>query len=148
MRASADQPAVREGLRRALAQAQQRLAQFGVAADATLGSIQWDDRNGEHIPIPGGDGPSGMWSVISSDLTKNGYSPIIAGNSYVQVIGWNEDGTVDPRGILSYSQSEDPASPHFADLTKLYSAGQWLRLPFYEKDIVADKNLKTLRLRQ
>jgi len=143
-----DQPAVREGLRRALAQAQQRLAQLRIAPDAPLGSIQWDDRIGEHIPIPGRRRPPGLGSVISSELTRNGYSPIIAGNSYIQVVGWNADGTVDPRGILTYSQSEDPASPHFADLTKLYSVGQWLRLPFYEKDIVADKNLKTVRLRQ
>ncbi len=143
-----EQPAVRESLRRALAQAQTRLTQFGIAPDATLGSVQWDDRNGEHIPIPGGDGLTGMWSVISSELTKNGYSPILAGNSYIQVIGWTADGKVDSQGILTYSQSDDPASPHFADLTKVYSAGQWIRLPFYEKDILADKNLKTLRLRE
>jgi acyl-homoserine-lactone acylase len=143
-----EQPAVREGLRRALAQAQQRLSQFGIAADATLGSIQFEDRNGEHIPIPGGDGATGMWSVITTELKKDGYTPIITGNSYIQVIGWNADGTIDARGILTYSQSEDPASPHSADFTKLYSAGQWATLPFYEKDIAADKNLKTLRLRQ
>jgi acyl-homoserine-lactone acylase len=143
-----DQPGVREGLRRSLAQAQQRLAQFGIAPDATLGSIQYENRNGERIPIPGGDGATGMWSVISSELKRDGYSPILAGNSYIQVVGWNADGTVDPRGILTYSQSDDPASPHYADQTRLYSQGQWLRLPFYEKDILADKNLKTLRLTQ
>ncbi len=143
-----EQPGVREGLRRALAQTQQRLAQFGVALDATLGTIQYDVRNGERIPIPGGEGSTGMWSVISSELKKDGYSPILAGNSYIQVVGWNADGTVDPHGILTYSQSDDPASPYFADQTRLYSKGQWLRLPFYEKDIVADKNLKTMRLKQ
>ena len=143
-----DQPGVREGLRRALAQAQQRLAQFNVALDAPLGTVQYETRNSERIPIPGGDGTSGMWSVISSELTRTGYSPILAGNSYIQVIGWNTDGTVDARGMLTYSQSDDPASPHYADLTKLYSAGRWITLPFYEKDIVADTNLKTLRIRE
>ncbi len=143
-----EQPGVREGLRRALAQTQQRLAQFGVALDATLGSIQYENRNGERIAIPGGDGATGMWSVISSELLKDGYSPILAGNSYIQVVGWNADGTVDPRGILTYSQSDNPASPHYADQTRLYSRGQWLHLPFHEKDIVADKNLRTLLLRQ
>ena len=143
-----DQPGVREALRRALAQAQQRLAQFGVAPDATLGSIQFEERNGERIPIPGGDGRTGMWSVISSELKPSAYTPIVAGNSYIQVVGWTNEGRVDPRGILTYSQSEDPASPHFADQTKLYSKGQWLRLPFHEKDILADKNLRTLRLTQ
>ena len=145
---SLEQPGVREGLRRALAQAQQRLAQFNIALDAPLGAVQFENRNGERIPIPGGDGATGMWSVISSELTRTGYSPILAGNSYVQVIGWNADGTVDARGMLTYSQSDDPASPHYADLTRLYSAGQWITLPFYEKDIVADTNLKTLRIRE
>ncbi len=141
-------PAVRDGLRRALAQAQQRLMQANIAPDATLGSIQYEERGGERVPIPGGDGLTGMWSVISSELKPNGYSPIIAGNSYIQVIGWTKDGTVDPRGILTYSQSEDPNAPHGGDLTQLYSKGQMIKLPFAEKDIAADKNLKTLRLRQ
>ena len=143
-----EQPAVREGVRRALAQAQQRLAQANVAIDATLGSVQYEDRNGEHIPIPGGDGLTGMWSVISSELKPNGYTPILAGNSYIQVIGWTKEGRVDPRGILTYSQSDDPASPHYADLTRLYSKGEMVKLPFYEKDIRGDKNLKTLRIRE
>ena len=143
-----EQPGVREGLRRALAQTQQRLAQFGIALDAPLGSIQYETRNGERFPIPGGDGTTGMWSVISSELKQDGYSPVLAGNSYIQVVGWTADGTVDPHGILTYSQSDNPASPYYADQTRLYSQGQWLHLPFYEKDIVADKNLRTLRLKQ
>ena len=143
-----EQPGVREGLRRALAQTQQRLAQLGIALDATLGSIQYDEKNGERIPIPGGEGGTGMWSVITTELKKDGYTPILHGNSYIQVVGWTADGAVDPRGILTYSQSDNPASPYFADQTRLYSKGQWLRLPFYEKDIVADKNLRTLRLKQ
>ena len=89
-----------------------------------------------------------MWSVISSELKPNGYTPILAGNSYIQVIGWTKEGRVDPRGILTYSQSDDPASPHYADLTRLYSKGEMVKLPFYEKDIRGDKNLKTLRIRE
>lgn len=143
-----DQPGVREGVRRALAQAQQRLAQFNIAPDATRGTVQYDIRGGERVPIPGGDGLNGMWSVISSELKPNGYTPIVAGNSYIQVVGWTKDGRVDPRGILTYSQSEDPASPHSGDLTRLYSQGRMIALPFHEKDIVADKNLKTLRIRE
>ncbi len=143
-----DQPGVREGLRRALAQAQQRLAQVNVPLNGTLGSIQYDTRNGERIPIPGGDGFTGMWSVISSELKPNGYTPIVAGNSFIQIVGWTPAGAVEARGMLTYSQSDNPASPHYADLTRVYSQGQFVPLPFYEKDILADKNLKTLRLKQ
>lgn len=143
-----EQPGVREGLRRALALAQQRLAQFNVPLDATLGSIQYETRGADRIPIPGGEGGTGMWSVITTELKPTGYTPIIHGNSYIQVIGWTADGAVDARGILTYSQSDDPASPHSGDLTRQYSRGGLVPLPFHEKDIVADKNLRTLRLKQ
>jgi len=143
-----EQPGVREGLRRALALAQQRLAQFNVPLDAPLGSIQYDMRSGERIPIPGGEGGTGMWSVITTELKPTGYTPIIHGNSYIQVVGWTADGAVEARGILTYSQSDDPASAHSGDLTRQYSKGGLVPLPFYEKDILADKNLRTLRLRQ
>ncbi len=143
-----NEPAVREGIRRALAQAQQRLSQAGVAPDATLGSIQFDLRNGERIPVPGGDGIAGMWSVISTELKPGGYTPILAGNSYIQIVGWKADGTVDPRGILTYSQHEDPNAEHGGDLTRLYAKGEMVKLPFTEKEIAADKQLKVLRVRQ
>jgi acyl-homoserine-lactone acylase len=122
----------------------------GIALDAELGSIQFEPRNDERIPIPGGDGGAGMWSVISSQFQqdKGGYSPITAGNSYIQVIGWDSDGRVDPSAILTYSQSEDPRSPHFADQTRVYSQSQWLSLPFYEEEIAADPNLVTLVLNE
>lgn len=143
-----DNPTVKEGLRRALAQAQQRLAQAGVAPDATLGSVQYEVRKGERVPIPGGAGGTGMWSVITTELKPGGYSPIIHGNSYIQVVGWKADGTVDPRGILTYSQHEDPNTEHGGDLTRLYSKGEMIRLPFSEADIIADKNLRVVRLKQ
>lgn len=143
-----DQPPVREGLRRALATAQRRLEEFKVPLDATLGSIQYDMRGGERVPVPGGDGFTGMWSVITSELKPAGYSPIIHGNSYVQVVGWTAEGEVEARGILTYSQSDNPASPFSGDQTRLYSAGKMIRLPFLEREIVADPNLRTVRLRQ
>jgi len=143
-----DVPAVRDGVRRALAQAQQRLTQAGVAPDATLGSIQYEMRNGERLPVPGGDGFAGMWSVISTELKPGGYTPIIAGNSYIQIVGWTADGTVDPRGILTYSQNEDPNAEHGGDLTKLYAKGEMVKLPFSEKEIAADRQLKVVRVRQ
>ncbi|MDT8429704.1 MAG: penicillin acylase family protein, partial [Pseudomonadales bacterium] len=132
---------VRAALGKALAEAQTALDALGLPLDAPLSEVQYERRNGEHIPIPGGEGWAGMWSVIVTRPGQEGYTPIIHGNSYIQVVGWNEDGTVNPRAVLTYSQSEDPASPHFADLTKLYSAGRMLEMPFYEADIQADPNL-------
>lgn len=138
---------VRSQLLAALGTAQTVLEEAGIALDARLGDIQFAQRNGERIGIPGGDGRVGMWSVISARLTPDvGYSPIRAGNSYLQVISWDEDGNLDPRAILTYSQSPEPDSPHYADMTRLYSEGQWIRLPFSDAEIDADPDLKTLLL--
>tara|TARA_R110002072_G_scaffold301164_3_gene480246 strand:+ start:23958 stop:26282 length:2325 start_codon:yes stop_codon:yes gene_type:complete len=144
------QPDVRTGLLQSLARAQTFFEGNNIALDATLGSVQFEPRNEQQVPIPGGDGGAGMWSVITSQFNPEAgaYTPILHGNSYMQVVSWDSDGRVDARGILSYSQSEDPRSPHFADQTRLYSQSQWLDLPFYEADILADPNLETLVLQE
>jgi acyl-homoserine-lactone acylase len=141
---------VAQALLTALANSQLMFESRGIALDAELGSIQFEARNDERIPIPGGDSGAGMWSVITAQFQQDqgAYSPITHGNSYIQVIGWDADGRVDARAILTYSQSEDPRSAHFADQTRLYSQSQWLRLPFYEEDILADPNLLTLVLNE
>jgi acyl-homoserine-lactone acylase len=141
-----DRPEVREALRAALAGAVARLAAQGVAPDAPLGTIQFEERGGERIPIPGGAGGAGLWSVAAAQLRSGAYTPIRYGTSWIQVVGWNSDGNLDARGLLTYSQSENPASPHSADQTHLYAEGRWIRLPFREEEILADPNLETLRL--
>ncbi len=143
-----EQPGVREAVRRSLARAGQLLRQANVPLDATLGSIQYDMRGSERIPIPGGQGGTGMWSVITTDLTPKGYTPIIHGNSYIQIVGWSAEGAVEARGIVTYSQSDDPDSPHSGDFTRMYSKGQLVRLPFTDAEIAADPVLRTRRLRQ
>ena len=88
-----------------------------------------------------------MFGMIMADLAKDkGYTPIIHGNSFIQVISWDENGRLDPRGMLTYSQSQEPESPHYADLTQLYSDGKWIRFPFSEEEILADPNLVVLEL--
>ncbi|MEO2173210.1 MAG: penicillin acylase family protein [bacterium] len=131
----------------ALVTAQTTLAEANIPLDAPWGEIQFAERHNQRIPIPGGQGWAGMFSMIVADLKKDkGYTPIVHGNSYVQVISWDEDGTLDARGILTYSQSEEPDSPHYSDQTELYSQSQWLKFPFTESEIASDPNLVSLRL--
>jgi acyl-homoserine-lactone acylase len=144
-----DDQRVRSALRTALATAVARLDGFGIPVDAPLGEIQYAQRHDERIAIPGGEGWAGMWSMIVTDPEDgSGYPPIVHGNSYIQVISWDEDGRLDPRAVLTYSQSPEPESPHYADMTRLYSRGEWARLPFSEDEIAADPNLVTLRLQE
>ena len=142
-----DVPEVRAELLNAMARAQVVLEEANIALDARLGEIQFAERNGERIPIPGGEGWAGMWSMIVTGLEPDlGYSPIRHGNSFIQVVSWDQNGVLDPRGILTYSQSQEPESPHYDDLTRLYSDGEWIRFPFSDAEIDADPNLVTLSL--
>ena len=142
-----DDDAVAGAVRVALATAQNTLKAAGIALDARWGDVQYAERHGSRIPIPGGQGWAGMFGMIMANLAKDkGYTPIIHGNSFIQVISWDEDGKLDPRGMLTYSQSQEPESPHYADLTHLYSEGKWIRFPFSEADIQADPGLVVLEL--
>ncbi|HCY05431.1 MAG TPA: penicillin amidase, partial [Gammaproteobacteria bacterium] len=106
-------------------------------------------RNGANIPIPGGEGWAGMFSMIRTNLQPDkGYAGIFHGNSYIQAVGWEPSGAVKAQGMLTYSQSPEPDSPHYQDLTELYAAGQWIDLPFTEEEIERDTQLRTLLLRQ
>lgn len=144
---AADDAEVAGALHKALVEAERVLRDAGIPLDARWGDVQFARRNGSDIPIPGAPGSSGMFSYILSRLSKGeGYTPIITGNSYIQVISWDEAGELQSQGMLTYSQSPEPESPHYADLTELYSLGEWIDFPFTEEEILADPNLKTLRL--
>jgi acyl-homoserine-lactone acylase len=57
-------------------------------------------------------------------------------------VTWGPDGagyTPLADGLLTYSQSTDPASPHFHDFTAEYSAKRWHRFPFRAADVEAQK---------
>jgi acyl-homoserine-lactone acylase len=140
---------VRQAVVGALASAQEKLSASGIGLDARWGDVQFTERNGERIGIPGAVGRHGGFSYIVTDFTEGkGYTPIMHGNSYIQVIGWDEAGELDARGILTYSQSPESDSPHYADQTRLYSRGEWVDFPFTEAEILADPELETLTLRE
>ena len=119
----------------------------GIPLDAPWGQVQFDVRNGERIPIHGGNGVSGVWNAIQpAGFTPGvGNAPIVAGSSYIQAVGFTPSGP-DARAIVTYSVSTDPENPHYADMTKLYSKSGWVKMPFAEGDIRRDPNLKVMNL--
>jgi acyl-homoserine-lactone acylase len=60
-----------------------------------------------------------------------------------------EPGSACPVGstILTYSESSDPTSPHFADQTKLFSHKEFLPDRFCQSQIMSDPNLKVIVVR-
>jgi acyl-homoserine-lactone acylase len=45
--------------------------------------------------------------------------------------------------LLASSESDDPASPHYADGTREYASKHWMRVPFSEEAIAHDPALVT-----
>ena len=131
-----------------LAGAVQRLADAGIPLDRAWGDVQFDTRgDGSIIPIHGGSGGSGVYNAISSGglVDGVGYTPVFAGSSYIQAVSWDYFGP-NVRSIVTYSQSTDPDSPHFSDMTQLFSEEGWVELPYRIWEILMDPELETLRL--
>lgn len=140
-------PAVVEAVRAELGDTVNELVgQRGLPMDRAWGDVQYRVDGSDRIPIHGGSGAS-MFSVISSRYVDDqGLGEIRAGNSYIQTVTW--DGSTCPHAyaVLTYSQSTNPASPHFADMTRVYSAEQWVDLPYCSDDVAADTVSQTTLL--
>ena len=134
-------------VKQALVDAVDRLQTLNLPLDAPLGSVQYVVRNGQHIPIHGGPGGIGVFNAINNSLSGTpgrGYD-VPHGSSYIQTVTWDANG---PKAamMLTYSQSTNPASPHYKDLTGFYSQKGWVTVPYREADILADPNLETMHL--
>ncbi len=120
----------------ALAKAVATLKAEGIALDARWGDVQFAMRGDQRIAIHGAEGALGVLNVQQNQKLPGGVTPV-HGSSYVQAVTFDEAGPVVD-AVLSYSQSTNPASPHFGDQTLLYSAKRWVRLPFSKAQIAAD----------
>src|SRR5205823_5984571 len=92
---------------------------------------------GARIPIHGGTGdPHGDFNAIwTTWVPGQGLSEVTGGSSFVQVVTWGSGSCPDTRTILTYSESENPDSPHHDDPTLLFSQKQWLLDRFCESQI-------------
>jgi acyl-homoserine-lactone acylase len=124
-------------------------ADNGIPLNREWGRVQFDVRNGEAIPIHGGSGTSGVYNAIGpAGLVRGvGYASITNGSSYIQAVTFTPSGP-DARALVTYSESSDPANPHYADLTRLFSGYGWVNMPFAEGDIRRDPNLTELHLKE
>ena len=138
-------------LRQAFGAAVLRVQASGYTLDAPRGETLFVTRNGRRIALSGGCDTQGYFTVVCSEnrLDKGGYTmdENPNGNSYMQIVRFPPGG-VEAHTFLTYSLSDDPASPHHADYTRAYSAGNWLRMPFSEAEIGADAGYSSLTIRE
>jgi acyl-homoserine-lactone acylase len=131
----------------ALGTAVRLLDASGIPLDLPLGDVQREPRGDRTIPIHGGPGGEGIFNVITAPFVPGaGYPKIVHGSSFVMAVEFTDAGPRS-RGILTYSQSTDPTSPHHADQTELYASKGWDDLRFTEAAIAADPALRTYVVR-
>jgi len=107
--------------------------------DVTLGSVQYVVRDGERIPLPGGPGdPDGEFDAIYQNvMTQPGADPSL-GSSYLQAVTWAPGNPCpDAAALLTYSESDNPDSPHHTDQTVLFSQQKWATAYFCPAQVAA-----------
>jgi acyl-homoserine-lactone acylase len=134
-----------EKLIAALVEAVAELDKAGIALDAPWGEVQRVMAGNEAIAIHGGPGGLGILNMQESRPAPYGGLIPVHGTSYIQIVSFDDKGPVAD-AILSYSQSTNPASPHYADQTRAYAAKAWHRLPFHAEDIRAGTIGETKRI--
>lgn len=142
-----------------LADAVQNLQAHHVALNASFGQVQHAPQS-RRIRIPGCSGESsahgmGCFNAIYSPdgtpatagpVSGGPYGQVNDGSSLVMTTQLNRRGPVS-EGILTYSQASDPTSPWYSNMTKVYSRGRWVKLPYTAAALTADHPGRTVTLK-
>lgn len=143
------QLALRNALFEALGQGVHAIRNAGLAIDAPLGELQKHASPDGPVALSGGEESEGVLDALGESgvtpLTRQGYD-IDQGASYLQLVGFEEDGPV-ARGLLVYGQSSRPGSPQSFDQLPAYAAKHWFELPFKAADVAAQRVGDVLTLR-
>ena len=159
-----------------LARAVQVLEAAGLEPAVQLGDVQVAIRNGEAVPIHGGNAADGTTNQVgwggASALTQDPLvkdlvrRPLVPGSSLSEVTGGGGETTgyrigtgtsflmavaytpegVRARTFLTYGNPEDRANPDYTDATRRFSAKQWRDVPFTPGQ-VKDAALSTVTVR-
>lgn len=122
----------------------EKIKKGGIALDARWGDVQFAVRGKDRIPVHGANHPLGVLNMQRSKAVPGGLVPE-HGTSYIQVVSFDATGPVAD-ALLSYSQSTDPASPHYADQTRAFSTKSWHRLPFTVAEVERQKTGVAVRI--
>jgi acyl-homoserine-lactone acylase len=143
----------------ALARAVQVLERAEIAVDAPLGDVQFALRDGERIPLHGGDFVDGTtnvvdafpgWSILDPALDELDREPLVEGSgsnlvrvtasdetgymvddgtSFLLALNFTDDGP-EARAFLTYGETEDRSSDLYTEATQAFSDKEWRDIAF------------------
>jgi acyl-homoserine-lactone acylase len=114
-----------------------------LALNATPGeAMRW-----HAVPLHGCDEVSGCFNIVDASPTSGqsgidvSADNVAQGSSFIMAVEMTAHGPM-ARTITTYSESANPASPHYSDQTSLFSRRQWITERFTEAEILADPQLR------
>jgi len=136
-----------EALLQALGEAVVLIEGRGLSLTAPWGELAVAGHGDGRIPLHGGEGEEGVLNAHRSTWVDGTGYVTDSGSSYIQIVTFDDRGPV-ARAVLTYSESTDPASPHAADQTRLYSDKAWVTMPFHANDVTAGTTGPVIRIRE
>lgn len=133
-----------------LAAAVLQLRAHHIPLTASFGQVQHSTKGTDVIPIHGCN--TGCFNAIYTSVGTNNpfypgdYGEVGNGSSLVMTTELTPKGPVSA-GIVTYSQATNPASPYYANMTKLYSRKQWVPFAYTASQLAALKGTTTLVLK-
>lgn len=130
----------------ALRQAVDDLAAKGWSPHAPLGRYRYVQSGGRRVPLYGGCGELGYFTVACNAGGRYAMGPQAHANSYLQVVSFGPHG-VQAHTLLAHGQRETAVRGGAGAAPVLrYAARDWLRFPFHEHDIASDPRLRRVTL--
>ncbi|UOK35988.1 acylase [Pseudomonas palleroniana] len=118
------------------------------AAVSKLGLSRWGDiQVSGQIPMHGGPQHLGIYNAMQTVPRADGKREVISGTSYLQIVTFDDKGP-QALGLLAFSESSNPTSPHAKDQTQAFSDKKLRPLPFTDAQIKADPQYQEQRIQE
>ena len=128
---SEDKPVSKEIILSAVSDIKPYLIEHFGKVKITLGEFQKLVRGDKELPIWG---LPDVITAMSSRPYKDGKHKVFAGESYIGLVRFTEDGPV-MESIISFGNSDDPSSDHYTDQMEMYSKFQTKKMTFDKEEI-------------
>jgi len=105
--------------------------------DVAWGEVHRMRRGELDLPVGGCGGQLGCFRVLGYRPSADSLWVANRGDAWILAVEFGREG---PRAfsVLAYGQSDDPASPHFADQATMFVRGELKRVAFTEAEIARD----------